>query len=73
MVDGARPVRQAPNRPPHPYRELVKTKLKITEEKGTIMESKSEWVSPIVLVGKKDGSMRMCMDIRHLNEVTRVV
>ena len=69
-ADGARPVRQSPYRIPYSYREMVQEEMREMEEKGVIEKSTSEWASPMVLVGKQDGSMRVCVDFRCLNEVT---
>ena len=67
----AEPTRQGPRRLPLQYRdELEKTVAQMLEE-GIIQPSKSPWASPIVLVKKKDGKLRLCVDYRKLNDVTR--
>ena len=55
-----------------PSSELVELKKQLHEllQKGYIRPSSSPWGSPAIFVDKKDGSLRMCVDYRQLNEVT---
>jgi hypothetical protein len=52
--------------------ELVELKKQIDEllEKGYIRPSTSPWTTPVLFMEKKDGTKRMCIDYRALNEVT---
>ena len=71
LAGAAHPVRQPPYRLPHAYRDTVLKDLEEMEESGIIEPSDSDWASPMVLV-KKDGSIRMCVDYRKLNSVSQV-
>ena len=65
-----KPIKQAPRRIPIHRRELVAELVAEMKTKGVIEDSSSPWASPIVLVQKKDGSLRFCVDYRRLNAVT---
>ena len=67
----ASPIRQQVRRMSLPAKEKVRELLKDMMEKKVISPSKSPWASPIVLVQKRDGSTRFCVDYRKINEVTR--
>lgn len=66
----ANPIRQCPRRLPFGKREVEKQKLEKMLKRNVIELSSSAWSSPIVLVTKKDGSTRFCVDYRKLNDVT---
>ncbi|KAI4890293.1 hypothetical protein NFI96_026069 [Prochilodus magdalenae] len=55
--------------PPSQY-EKLRTALNEMEEKGIIRKSHSEYASPLVLVWKKNGDLRICTDFRWLNART---
>ena len=55
--------------PPSQFEPLRKL-LRNMEEVGTIRKSNSPWSSSIVLVKKKDGNLRFCIDLRKLNART---
>ena len=67
----ARPVRLPPYRLAHKSQDFLREEIKTLLEQEIIEPSKSPWAAPIVLVTKKDGSTRMCVDYRKLNAITQ--
>ena len=67
----ARPIKQTPRRIPYHILPHVNAEVKKLLEARVVQPSTSEWSSPVVLVKKKDGTWRLCVDYRKLNAVTK--
>lgn len=65
------PVRQRPYRVPESLVAPLKKEIQLMRDLGVIESSTSAWSSPIVLVPKKDGSLRLYLDFRRLNSVSK--
>ena len=64
------PVKQRPYRMSSEGHKVVEQECESMLKKGVIRDSKSPWSSPVVLVTKKDGEVRFCIDYRRLNSLT---
>eukprot|EP00731_Ephydatia_muelleri_P004863 Em0002g1039a len=71
-TNSSKPVRLPPYRVPHAYRNSIKRELQEMERSGIIEPTCSEWASPIVVVPKRNGELRLCVDYRRLNSVSQV-
>ena len=65
------PLKQPARRIPFALRAKVAEMIEEMKAQRVIKPSTSPWASPIVLVAKKDGSTRFCVDYRRLNTVTK--
>jgi len=63
------PIKRNPYRLPFSQRKLVEDHIENMLKAGIIEPSQSPWSSPIVIVDKKDGEKRFCVDLRALNKV----
>ena len=67
----APPRKQAARRMPFAVTTEVARQLRSMQEMGVIRPSSSPWASPVVLVRKRDGTHRLCVDYRGLIAATR--
>ena len=65
------PIKLRPRRLPITQKDVVQKELDKMEAQGLIESSDSPWASPLVIITKKDGSVRVCVDYRALNEISR--
>ena len=66
------PIKQLPHRTPFALRKQTEELIDKMLQEGVIKSSNSPWASPVVLVAKKDGSTRFCVDYRRLNSITKL-
>ena len=64
------PIKSKPYPLPHALRGEVTKEVQKMIDLGVVEPSSSPYASPIVMVKKKDGSIRFCCDYRKLNQVT---
>jgi hypothetical protein len=70
LKPGTTPIYMTPYRMATPELAEWKEHVKELLEKGFIRPSSSPWGAPVIFVPKKDGTQRLCVDYRALNEVT---
>ncbi|KAL9952487.1 hypothetical protein ACROYT_G039751 [Oculina patagonica] len=66
-----KPVKQPPRRVPPYQREVIDQQIDELLATGRVEPSQSPWSSPVVLARKHDGTYRMCIDFRKLNQSTK--
>ena len=71
VEEGTRPIRQPPHRLGPEKEAEAEKQVKELLEKGLIEPAGGAWSSPVVLIRKKDGNWRFCVDYRRLNAVTQ--
>ncbi|XP_019248470.1 PREDICTED: uncharacterized protein LOC109227728 [Nicotiana attenuata] len=70
LIDKAIPVSKWPYRYPRIKKDVIEKFVQEILDQGVIQHSTGPYASHVVLVGKKDGSWRLCVDYRDLNQLT---
>jgi len=65
-----RPIRQPLRRHPFEYLEMIDRQVEEMTRNSIVEPASSPWASNVVLVKKKDGILRFCVDYRQLNAIT---
>jgi transposase InsO family protein len=70
LVPGALPVNVRPYRYPPAVKDEIERQISDMLSTGIVQPSQSPFSSSVLLVKKKDGTYRFCVDFRHLNTIT---
>ena len=70
-TEDSRPIHSRPIRRSKASKMVVNEEVNKLLEKGLLIPSKSPWAAPLLVVKKKDGSNRVVIDYRKLNNITR--
>ncbi|XP_062080683.1 uncharacterized protein LOC133785470 [Humulus lupulus] len=70
LQPGSKPVNVRPYRYPYFQKDIIEQLVREMEHYGFVQPSNSPYSSPVLLVRKKDGSWRFCIDYRALNDIT---
>jgi Reverse transcriptase (RNA-dependent DNA polymerase)/Retroviral aspartyl protease len=65
------PIKQRFYRTSYQNQQFIKEEIDRLLTSGLIVPSNSQWTSPVVVVEKKNGKKRLCVDYRKLNKVTK--
>src|SRR5208282_1201099 len=70
-TEDATPIKQRFYRTSYQNQQFIKEEIGHLLDVGLISPSNSQWSSPVVIVEKKNGKKRLCVDYRKLNKVTK--
>lgn len=70
IVDNDIPVRHKPYKNSYEDRQEIKRQVGELKQLGIVKETNSQYASPVLLVGKKNGGKRLVVDFRKLNQQT---
>ena len=70
LIPGTKPIKQPPYRLPLAKRREAEKEIQMMADRDLIEPSTSPFSSPAIIVPKKNGDIRFCIDYRRLNKVT---